>query len=230
MMKRKTSKKETVTIKNIFLSIVVLVIYFIFGIAAFPNKNNLNSFNVLYYVVCMLLMVIVLICAYKNELVSELKVFLKNPIKNILKCFGVFVLLFLIITLGNFVIDQLLGWTKLNSDTLIFPNMKSMFMYTILVLVIYIPFVEGIIFTKTINKIVPQKIIWIVLSGLLYGLMQAGLNFSSVLNVVSAIPYIIIGIVVAFMYEKNKNVFYPIFIWLFYYLLQFIIQSSAYWT
>lgn len=229
-MKRKVPKKENVTIKNIFLSIVVLVIYFIFGIAAFPNENNLNSFNVLYYVVCMLLMVIVLICAYKNELVSELKVFFKNPIKNILKCFGVFVLLFLIITLGNFVIDQLLGWTKLNSDTLIFPNMKSMFIYTVLVLVIYTPFVEGIIFNKTINKIVPQKIIWVVLSGFLYGLMQAGLNFSSVLNVVSTIPYIIIGIVVAFTYEKNKNVFYPIFIWLFYYLLQFIIQSSAYWA
>ncbi len=230
MIKNKNFKKGNVTIKDIFLSIVVLIIYFIFGIAAFPNENNINDFNVLYYVVCMLLMVIVIICAYKNELVSEIKVFLKNPIKNILKCFGVFVLLFLIITLGNFVIDQLLGWTKLNSDTLIFPNMKSMFMYTILVLIIYTPFVEGIIFTKTINKIIHQKIIWIIISGFLYGLMQAGLNFGSVLNVVSTIPYIIIGIIVAFIYEKNKNVFYPMFIWLFYYLLQFIIQSSAYWA
>lgn len=229
MKKGKNITKNKFSVKDAVLSIIVLIVYLVFGIAAFPNKNNINDFNVLYYVVCMLFTTVIIIYAYRKEFVIEIKDFSKNIFKNIIKCFGIFILLFLIITIGNFIIDQLFGWTKLNSDTLIFPNMKELLLYTGLVLVIYTPFVEGVIFTKVINKIIDKKVLWAIISGVLYGLMQAGFNFSNFINIASAFPYVVIGIIVAFIYEKKKNVFYPICIWLFYYLLQFVIQSSAYW-
>lgn len=222
-----TKLKSNVKLKESLLGVFIFIIYIVFGIIAFPSKDNIEEFNALYYIICMLFTIALITYVYINDLKVELKDFFKKFFKNILKCFGLFILLFLIITIGNFLIDNFLGWTKLNTDTLIFPNMKALLPYTIFALVIYTPFIEGIVFTKVLNKIINHKVIWILLSGLLYGFMQAGFDFSNLLMIVSSIPYVIIGIIVAIVYEKKKNVFFPIFIWLFYYLFQLLVQYMA---
>ena len=139
----------------------------------------------------------------------------------------IFICMFLIVTLSNFLIDKLLGWEEINSSKLIFPNINSMFLYTLFVLLIYAPFIEGIIFTKIIKNIIKNKIAWILISGILFGLLQIGFDFSSYSSLIFSLPYIIIGILVSFIYEKKENVFYPIFIWFFYYLFQFFVQYMA---
>lgn len=228
--KKKLKNNNNNSINKIIIPIILFIMYLVFGIAAFPNENNLDQFNLIYYVLCMLAMSFIVINIYKKEFIDEFKTFFKQPIKNILKCFCIFILLFLIITIGNFIVDRIFGWTNLNSNLLIFPSMKNLVVYSAMVLILYIPFIEGTMFTKVLSKIIDKKEIWIILSGVLYGFLQVGIDFDNKLKLLLAIPYIITGIIVAIIYEKKKNVFYPIFIWLFYYLLQFIIQSSLYWN
>ena len=213
--------------KNKIVSIVLLIIYLIFGIMAFPNMDNVNNFNSLYYIVSAIFTLSFVLFFTKDDLKKEFKEFKKNIIKNLLYCFIIFICMFLIVTLSNFLIDKLLGWEEINSSKLIFPNINSMFLYTLFVLLIYAPFIEGIIFTKIIKNIIKNKIAWILISGILFGLLQIGFDFSSYSSLIFSLPYIIIGILVSFIYEKKENVFYPIFIWFFYYLFQFFIQYMA---
>lgn len=228
-MKKEMKSNKKSMIKNMIIGIAIFIIYLVFGIAAFPSENTSKDFNFLYYITCMAFTLSIIIFNYKNELKEELKKFNKSFLKNILKCISYCFLLFLIVIISNFIIDNMFGWTKLNSDTLIFPNMAQMFLYTAAVLVIYTPVVEGIIFTKVFKKIINVKILWNVLSGVLFGLMQAGFNFSSPVALISCIPYVLTGTTITMIYDNKKNVFYPIFIWMFYYVLQLIIQSSIYW-
>lgn len=213
--------------KNKIVSIVLLIIYLIFGIMAFPNMDNVNNFNSLYYIVSAIFTLSFVLFFTKDDLKKEFKEFKKNIIKNLLYCFIIFICMFLIVTLSNFLIDKLLGWEEINSSKLIFPNINSMFLYTLFVLLIYAPFIEGIIFTKIIKNIIKNKIAWILISGILFGLLQIGFDFSSYSSLIFSLPYIIIGILVSFIYEKKENVFYPIFIWFFYYLFQFFVQYMA---
>ena len=213
--------------KNKIVSIVLLIIYLIFGIMAFPNMDNVNNFNSLYYIVSAIFTLSFVLFFTKDDLKKEFKEFKKNIIKNLLYCFIIFICMFLIVTLSNFLIDKLLGWEEINSSKLIFPNINSMFLYTLFVLLIYAPFIEGIIFTKIIKNIIKNKIAWILISGILFGLLQIGFDFSSYSSLIFSLPYIFIGILVSFIYEEKKNVFYPIFIWFFYYLFQFFVQYMA---
>ena len=213
--------------KNKIVSIVLLIIYLIFGIMAFPNMDNVNNFNSLYYIVSAIFTLSFVLFFTKDDLKIEFKEFKKNIIKNLLYCFIIFICMFLIVTLSNFLIDKLLGWEEINSSKLIFPNINSMFLYTLFVLLIYAPFIEGIIFTKIIKNIIKNKIAWILISGILFGLLQIGFDFSSYSSLIFSLPYIFIGILVSFIYEEKKNVFYPIFIWFFYYLFQFFVQYMA---
>lgn len=216
-------------IKKVILNLIVFIIYLVFGIASFPNKKSVSNFNVMYFAISLIFTSIIIAFIYKDDLKKEFSSFRKDTKKNLLGCFKVFIILFLITIFSNFIIDKLIGWTKIGTDSLIFPNMSSIAIYTILVLCIYMPFSEGIIFTKTINNIFDIKRFWPIISGVIYGIMQAGFKFNNMVFLASKIPYIIIGIIVAKVYDKNKNVFYPIFIWLFYYVFQLLIQSSAYW-
>lgn len=220
--------KDKNKIKKVILNLIVFIIYLVFGIASFPNKKSVSNFNVMYFAICLIFTSIIITLIYKDDLKKELSSFRKDTKKNLLECFKVFIILFLITIFSNFIIDKLIGWTKIGTDSLIFPNMSSIAIYTILVLCIYMPFSEGIIFTKTINNIFDIKRFWPIISGVIYGIMQAGFKFNNMVFLASKIPYIIIGIIVAKVYDKNKNVFYPIFIWLFYYVFQLLIQSSAY--
>ena len=220
--------KDKNKIKKVILNLIVFIIYLVFGIASFPNKKSVSNFNVMYFAICLIFTSIIITLIYKDDLKKELSSFRKDTKKNLLECFKVFIILFLITIFSNFIIDKLIGWTKIGTDSLIFPNMSSIAIYTILVLCIYMPFSEGIIFTKTINNIFDIKRFWPIISGVIYSIMQAGFKFNNMVFLASKIPYIIIGIIVAKVYDKNKNVFYPIFIWLFYYVFQLLIQSSAY--
>ena len=212
---------------NKIVSIILLIVYFIFGVMAFPNKETVNNFNTLYYIVSAIFTLTFILFFTKDELKKEFKKFNKNIKKNLLFCFAIFISMFLIVTLSNFLIDILFGWNNINTDTLIFPNIKPMLLYTIFVLLIYTPFTEGIIFTKILKNIIKNKILWILISGILFGILQTGFDIFSFSSLIFSLPYIFIGILVSFIYEEKKNVFYPIFIWFFYYLFQFFVQYMA---
>lgn len=92
-------------------------------------------------------------------------------------------------------------------------SLKMMPIYTAFASCIFAPFVEEIIFRKCLKKAFNSDILFIIISGFLFGLahnlttLLTGTNISQLLYI---IPYGLFGCVFAYMYVKKKNIFVPI--------------------
>lgn len=216
--------------RGVIFAIFAMFVYLFFGIMAFPSKESVGDFNVVYYILCGVFTVLILMFLYFDELKKEAKDFFKKPFSKILKCFLIAVLFMVIIIVGNNLTYMITKESFANSRNLIFPNMKLLFWYTVFVMVIYTPFVESIIFNKSLSKVIKNRAAFVIVSGVCFGLLQVGVDASNLMSVISALPYVVIGIIISFIYVKKQNTFFPIFIWFFYYAFQVIVQSSAYWS
>lgn len=221
------NKIKNMSVTNIVIPLIAIVIYLIFGIMSFPTEGNTGSFNVLYYVVCAVFTMTMMIFLYKKELKEDFKAFSKKFVKNILICFSIMLILYAILCVANNFIYYIFGYSKINTDSIVFPNMNNLIFYTMFVMVIYNPFIESVIFNLSLNKIINNKILFIIISSVLFGFMQVGMQM---FMIVYSIPYILIGAVITILYIKKKNIFYPIFTWVIYYAIQLFLQSSAYWA
>ena len=64
--------------KNKIVSTILLIIYLIFGIMAFPNMDNVNNFNSIYYIVSAIFTLSFVLFFTKDDLKKEFKEFKKN--------------------------------------------------------------------------------------------------------------------------------------------------------
>ena len=226
----KTNKKTSIIKNKYVISIFAILIYVFFGIVSFPNSESVKDFNLLYYVLLAIFTLFILSFIYFKDIKNDFNKFKKNIFKNILLCFGVFICCFLIVIIGNNLTFMITHVKDANTISLIFPNMKTLLYYTLFVMLIYTPIVESLIFNKTLKNLIKNDILFTIVSALLFGLMQIGINLSNVNTIISSIPYMIVGAIMAILYVKKKNIFFPIVTWFIYYSFQLFIQSSVYWA
>ena len=78
--------------------------------------------------------------------------------------------------------------------------------------VIYSPIVEEITFRKTFRNIIDNKYFYILLSGIIFGIIHTTGDITNKNEILLAIPYIIMGIDLSYIYYKSNNIFTTIFI------------------
>ena len=79
--------------------------------------------------------------------------------------------------------------------------------YIYLSAVIIAPSVEELVFRGAIKNIIPNKILFILVSGLVFGGLHLVGNISNVVDLLYIIPYSALGIVFAYIYSKTDNIF-----------------------
>lgn len=87
-------------------------------------------------------------------------------------------------------------------------SLKMFPVYTVFASCIFAPFVEEVIFRKCLGKVFNNDILFIVVSGFLFGfahtLASIGMGLNQMLYI---IPYGLFGCVFAYMYRKTNNIF-----------------------
>ena len=73
---------------------------------------------------------------------------------------------------------------------------------------IYAPFAEEMVFRKSLRNCFNNKVLYILLSGLIFGSMHL-LSASSIVELVFLVPYSALGCAFAYMYSKTDNIFVP---------------------
>ena len=80
--------------------------------------------------------------------------------------------------------------------------------YTVFASCIFAPFVEEVIFRKCLGKVFNNDILFIIVSGFLFGfahtLASIGMGLNQMLYI---IPYGVFGGIFAYIYCKTKNIF-----------------------
>ena len=199
--------------KRIIKNILIFLSYFIYSILI---KGLLFLVNINYYSMSTnnkilitflieLSYIILLIILYRKELIKDLKDFRENYKKYISNYIIIYLLGIILMSVTNIILSKITNQDLSSNEIIVRDYIQKFPLYMIFSSVIYAPFVEEIIFRKSIKNIIKNKYIFIILSGLIFGLLHISkLNINEILY---SIPYIIMGIDFAYIYYKTDNIF-----------------------
>lgn len=208
-MKKTIIKNSLIFLSYFFYQLLVLFVVILLKLDvknfSFVQKN-------IYLFISDLIYLIILVYLYKDELKSDLKKFKKNGDKLITKYFPIYLLGVFLMGISNSILSYITGIELSSNEQTIRSLIKFYPVYMIFSSVIYAPIVEELIFRKSIRKIFDDKIIFILTSGFLFGLVHVIGSSSSLNEILMGIPYMIMGIDLAYIYYKSDNIYTTMFI------------------
>ena len=195
--------KENVCKKD-YIKYIFLLIFFVIIMFILPKFVEFNfTMSIITYIVIFMITILIT----KDDLTSNFKVFKDN--KKVYFKFVIKRYLYMLLTLVVASIPVLLfksGKQSVNQQLLnsMF-NEKPLFIFILTTL--YAPIVEELIFRLSIRKFVNKKILFILLSGILFGLAHVIDDFKDISDILYVIQYSALGVCLAKAYYDSKNIF-----------------------
>ena len=164
-----------------------------------------------------ILMFSIFFIVYSSDLIKDFKSFKKDISKNIKFIIKMF-LLFLIVkylvgilssilmSIFNFKIENLVSTNQVAVEEYIKNGPILMFISSVL----FAPFYEETLFRLGIRKVFNYGLFFVILSGMSFGLMHIfpldeGISLG--LGIIQSISYVTMGIFLAYVYNKSKNIY-----------------------
>lgn len=204
-IKKEIPKLEEIAItkKEIFIGIVLVIVYFsqfIWG--SYIIKSNILRWSII--IVFYLSVLVLSILFWNKSIKRDLKAFRENfgaYIRFILPRFGLMYIAYFVVTIFTIIITKNIGSVnQQNLESL--PNW-----YVIPLAIIYAPIVEETIFRGLIHKLIKNDNIFIIVSGISFGLLHTISLEVTLLNVIfKALPYSVLGGFLAYIYAKTENI------------------------
>lgn len=198
--------------KKLLLTLFVLIIYFIFLLKF--SSTNLTFINFLTYFIFLIIILFIYSKDLKNYYIN-----LKKDKKKFKTLLLYFIIFFIISTLlSNIILNIIEQNTNINfnvdmSNKTIFSLFKifpSGTLFVIFFTCIFTPFVEELVFRKSIRDVIDNKIIFIIVSSLLSWYFQVSLLNPNISEFVLAISTLLNSIFASYIFVKNDNILYSI--------------------
>lgn len=192
------------TKKEIIWAIVLLLVYSSqFGISHLlqyiPEQSGKIAIVVAFYLICLVLSII----AFKDKLKKDLKLF-KDNFKAYLSFITPRYIIYYLIYFTIAIICATILKTGVSENQ---KSIEQLPLYVSIPLaVIWAPIVEELIFRGAIRRFIKNNIAFIIVSGLLFGLLHTFDEGSIEKAILLGIPYITCGLFLAYMYKKTNNI------------------------
>lgn len=217
---------------KIFKNLMIFLMYFIYEIivALIVNIFNINVSGFsnigknIYMISIDLIYILFIAFVYRKEIILNLKDFKKNGIKYIKKYISIYILGLIAMSISNIILYEITNIEISNNEQLVRDYIKLLPIYMTFSCVIYAPIVEEITFRKTFRNIIDNKYIFILVSGIMFGLVHITGDTIGINDYLLSIPYILMGISLAYIYYKSNNIFTTITIHSLHNLILLIIQ------
>ena len=198
--------KEIIKFILIYLlySDIIIIILTKLGVNIKVLPNNLKIAIMFLINLSLMIMLFIFYSKSIKENLKDLKLNFKSYIKD---NFKYYVIGLLIMIISNIIISFFIEGNSTN-ETLIREYINIMPIYMIFSSCIYAPFTEEMVFRKSLRNCFNNKVLYILLSGLIFGSMHL-LSASNLVELVFLIPYSSLGCVFAYMYYKTNNIFVP---------------------
>lgn len=167
----------------------------------FSYKNKLISLSIINFVY-----LIFLLFMYKSELKDDKIDFKNNYKKYINDYLYIYFIGVILMGLSNILLQHITKLEMSGNESAIRNLIKTYPLYMIFSSVIYAPFTEEIIFRKSIKNIINNKYLFISISGIIFGILHIS-DFTNINEILMGIPYIIMGLDFAYIYQKSNNIF-----------------------
>ncbi len=190
--------------KKDYVKYIFLLTFFVITMFILPYfiKFNFGSSLLTYLVIF-----IITILVTKKDLKNNFKIFINNKkiyIKFILKRY-LYMLLALIVSSIPILLFK--GGEQSANQQLLNNMFSEKPIFIFILTVFYAPIVEELIFRLSIKKLINNKLLFILLSGTLFGIAHVIGDFKDISDLLFAIQYSALGMCLAYAYYDTKNIF-----------------------
>ena len=211
-------KEKKFNLKNILTGIGVIFFYLftstfvteilsILGI----NYNNLSTtLKSTCLIIYQILMTLVIVYIYNKIIITDFKVFIKNNIKYFKEYIKYWFSMLILMISSNLIVTFFTTTDIANNQNTIIETLKVAPIYTFILTVFVAPILEELVFRLSFRKIFSNNILFILLSGLVFGSMHVIGTCEHLIDLLFIIPYSIPGFIFAYVYTKSKNICVPI--------------------
>lgn len=210
---------------NIAKLIFALAIFFFSGdilvliLSLFNFNIKTTNYAVIFEFILSLIVFSVLLILYKKDVKEDFKKFKKDLHKNIMyiiKLFFIFMAIKYAVALVSAFLLELFNFDILSSTSqnqmLVQEYIKASPILMFIVAALMGPIYEELLFRLGFKKVFNKGIIFVLVSGFVFGLAHIfpldGVNL--ILGIIQSISYVTMGLFLAYIYNKEDNIFYSI--------------------
>lgn len=192
------------------IGIILLLITFT---SIFFSTLNINPTTItdnkyiLYLTISNIILIGILILIYRKTLIKDFKSYTKKLTKNIELGIKYWLIGFLIMIVSNLIITFILNKGIAGNEEELRVLLDSFPIFMLFNTVIYAPLTEELAFRKSIKDAINNKWIYILTSGLTFGMLHIISHITTPIDLVYLIPYGALGITFALLYHKTNNIF-----------------------
>lgn len=208
--------------KNLLIQIVKgIAVFFLFYYSAYIQlipialfnldvHNISDSLNVLLSCFSNIVLAIILWFIYRKELKKEWDIFKSNTLENVDTMVKYWVIGLVCMMASNILINMIFKTGQAENEQAV-QNMITALPWAMLIDAgILAPFIEEIVFRKCFKNVFKKGLVFVLISGLVFGGMHV-VTSSSIVGYLFIIPYSCLGISFALMYDKTNSVFTSVF-------------------
>lgn len=200
---------------KLIIGIIVLILYFIYPYitgSILPSAIKSNTLELIIRVICDCIFIAVLFMLYKDDIKKEWKIFKKNPIKIFFVSFGFLILGMILMMISIRVVSIFTNNYVPHSQVGIKELWPVVPWYGIWLTLISSVFIDEIVFRKTFKSVLPNTLLFLIISCLVNGFYFIGYSMSSINDVLCIIPYALFALAEALAYLKTKTIVSPMLI------------------
>ncbi len=186
----------------ILIQLVILPFILGFGFQILEIDLNNDKLLALFWLIIQIIMLLILVYSYRDSLKKQLKKFGKKEIKTSLKFWVLaFVTMMIINSIATLIEGGIPNNEALNRQLLL--EMPLIQGATILIA----PFIEELIFRFSLRKVFKSNVLFILISGFLFGIIHMASGVVSLVDILHFLTYSLMGGYLAVAYVKTDNIF-----------------------
>ena len=204
-------------LKSAGLGFLCIFLYFIIPELELEFLNTLGidyktmnkSLKVIYIIAWELITMCAIVFILRKKVAKDFKDMKKNHKEYFKKYFKFWLISIGIMLVSNLFINLATNGIAGNEESLRETFKISPF-YIYFSSVIYAPLVEELVFRQSIKNIIPNKVLFVILSGLIFGGLHVIGAYSSPIDLFYLIPYCAPGFAFAYILADSDNIFISI--------------------
>jgi len=216
---KKDKKGFTSWIKHNYRYLLIFIIYFfmqtalladILGDFGIPIRSMSLTIRVMFSIITSIIYMIIVILMFKKELKNDIKDYkdhFKSRFSFALTCWIIGVS---VMVTSSFILTNMLKLGIASNEQSLYDLLKTAPIYGVLLCCITGPFFEEMVFRYALGNLIKDKWIFILVSGLIFGMLHVLTSLTNPIYLLFLIPYSSMGICFAYMYSKSKNIMLPL--------------------
>lgn len=175
-------------------------------------KNISEATTTLLSLFSNIIVMLLIVLIYRKELIKEFKSFKNNISEDFDIGFKYWLLGLMGMVLSNIIISLFFKNANATNQKLVEEMIKAVPIAMIINAGIVGPILEELTFRKAFRSIIGNNILFVFISGIVFGSLHVLPSMSSIIDLLYIIPYSCLGIAFGFIYYKSDSIFTSIII------------------